>query len=489
MGEPATASPSGEGLAYDVAIIGAGLSGLAAGIRLAHFGRRVVLLERHSAVGGLNSFYSQGGRRYDVGLHAVTNYLAPGAKGTPLARILRQLRIEREQLDPCPQVGSRIAFGPSGGLNLRFTNDPALLESEVASAFPAQADGYRRMAAVLHGTSMAPETLTGWARPFIRTFIDDPVLEDMLLCPVLYYGSAREHDVELGQFAILFRALYLEGFWRPFGGIRILLRLLTEKFREAGGVRRMNCGVAAVISRGGRAVGLRLDSGEEIAAGAVLSCAGAEETDALIGAAPAPAPGEPDPAGLRRLAFVETMAVFDRPSASLGWGSDTIVFFNDSGRFHWERPDEAVDLRSGVACFPGNFRFGDGRTMPEGVLRCTCLASHAAWAGLGPEAYAAAKAAWFGRIQASARRFLPAPSPAPEAATVATDMFTPTTIVRYTGHREGAIYGAPVKRPDGRTALPNVHLCGTDQGMLGITGSMMSGIAMANSRILAAKTS
>ncbi|HKB57067.1 MAG TPA: FAD-dependent oxidoreductase, partial [Lacunisphaera sp.] len=43
---------------YDVAIIGAGMSGLAAGIRLAHFGRKVCIFERHNTPGGLNSFYS-----------------------------------------------------------------------------------------------------------------------------------------------------------------------------------------------------------------------------------------------------------------------------------------------------------------------------------------------------------------------------------------------------------------------------------------------
>ena len=39
---------------YDVVIIGAGMSGLAAGIRLAHFGKKVCIFERHNAVGGLN---------------------------------------------------------------------------------------------------------------------------------------------------------------------------------------------------------------------------------------------------------------------------------------------------------------------------------------------------------------------------------------------------------------------------------------------------
>ena len=61
-----------------------------------------------------------------------------------------------------------------------------------------------------------------------------------------------------------------------------------------------------------------------------------------------------------------------------------------------------------------------------------------------------------------------------------TDLFTPTTIRRFTWHDNGAVYGAPEKQLDGRTHLENVFLCGTDQGYVGIIGAMMSGISMAN---------
>jgi phytoene dehydrogenase-like protein len=37
---------------YDTIIIGAGMSGLAAGIRLAYFDQRVCILERHYTIGG-----------------------------------------------------------------------------------------------------------------------------------------------------------------------------------------------------------------------------------------------------------------------------------------------------------------------------------------------------------------------------------------------------------------------------------------------------
>jgi phytoene dehydrogenase-like protein len=85
----------------------------------------------------------------------------------------------------------------------------------------------------------------------------------------------------------------------------------------------------------------------------------------------------------------------------------------------------------------------------------------------------------------SARRFLPPVSDETlAAATVATDVFTPRTIARFTGHLAGAVYGAPGKIRDGRTPLKNLYLCGTDQGLLGIVGSMLSGITAANLHIL-----
>jgi phytoene dehydrogenase-like protein len=88
-------------------------------------------------------------------------------------------------------------------------------------------------------------------------------------------------------------------------------------------------------------------------------------------------------------------------------------------------------------------------------------------------------------VQRSAHRFLPAVDDLTlSAATVTTDMFTPRTITKFTGHLNGAIYGAPVKNRQGRTALSNLYLCGTDQGFLGIVGAMLSGISMANYHIL-----
>ena len=101
---------------YDVVVIGAGLSGLSAATRLGMFGKKVLLLEKHYVVGGLNSFYAKGGKKFDVGLHALTNYPSEySGKKSPLLKLCRQLRIPFDSLNLYEQSHSRISF-PLGNL-------------------------------------------------------------------------------------------------------------------------------------------------------------------------------------------------------------------------------------------------------------------------------------------------------------------------------------------------------------------------------------
>ena len=101
---------------YDAIVIGAGMSGLAAGIRLAMFDKKVLILEKHSIPGGLNSYYQRknfdkgGIRQFDVGLHALTNFIKKGEKGKPFSKLLKQLRLSYDDFKLCPQTHSKILF-------------------------------------------------------------------------------------------------------------------------------------------------------------------------------------------------------------------------------------------------------------------------------------------------------------------------------------------------------------------------------------------
>ena len=58
--------------ALDTVVIGAGLGGLAAAIRLAAAGQRVLVLERNAAVGGKMSEVRAAGFRFDTGPSVIT---------------------------------------------------------------------------------------------------------------------------------------------------------------------------------------------------------------------------------------------------------------------------------------------------------------------------------------------------------------------------------------------------------------------------------
>lgn len=454
---------------YDAIIIGAGMSGLAAGIRLAQFDKRVCILERHTAVGGLNSYYRAHGRNYDVGLHALTNYVPKGTKRGPLARLLRQLRLAWDDLALAPQLGSAVVFP---GLRLEFTNDFDFLCAQVHRHFPSQKDGFERLVAGLadYNDLGRPHTLCS-ARETVAQWIDEPLLSEMLFCPILFYGGPRPQDLDFGQFSILFRSIFLEGFARPLAGTRQLLNVLVRRFRQLGGELRLRSGVQRIAAHEGRARAVVLDDGSELSTRNVLSSAGWRETIRLCNVHPGVVP----PAGA--ISFIESISTLHAQPRELGLDR-AVTFFNDSPRFQYARPDELIDARSGVICVPNNFAYD--RPMEEGCVRLTSLANYDRWAGLDPAAYQAAKRDGYERQTASAVRFVPDF----RDAVIATEMFTPTTIRRYTGHDNGAVYGCPEKRYDGTTHLENLFLCGTDQGYEGIIGTILSGISMANRHLL-----
>ena len=457
---------------YDTIIIGAGLSGIAAGIRLAYFNQRVCILERHSTIGGLNSFYRLRGRDYDVGLHAVTNYTPRGTRRGPLARLLRQLRFRWDDFALAPQIGSTIAFPD---VSLRFSNDTGLLESEIAARFPDQIDNFQRLVAqLIDYDDLDGDLYYQSTREVLGRTISDPLLCEMLLCPLMWYGNARERDMDFGQFCIMFRSIFLEGFARPSAGVRLILRNLIRRFRSLGGELRLRSPVSQIHVEDGRATGVVLDNGEQLEASNVLSSAGIVETMRLAGDAGGPSPPESG-----QMSFIETISVLDCFPKQLGH-EQTIVFFNDGNEFHWQRPrDELVDVRSGVICSPNNFLY-DEQILQEGVIRVTLMADHDRWSTLDEKDYQLAKLRWYDRTQQQAARFIPDY----RQHIIETDMFTPRTIRRFTWHDNGAVYGAPGKRLDGTTHLKGLFICGTDQGYVGIVGTILSGILVANRHLL-----
>jgi phytoene dehydrogenase-like protein len=456
---------------YDVLIIGAGMSGLAAGIRLAYYDKRVCIVEKHYRVGGLNSFYNRGKRKFDVGLHAMTNYVPKDVKLTPLPKLLRQLRLKREDFALCPQRMSAIKFPDK---TLRFNNDLEFFTQNVVDNFPAQADNFQKLLKVIFEYN----ELNLYARPIsarevVGSIISDPLLIDMVFCPLMFYGNAQENDIEFGQFVIMFKGIYCEGFARPQAGVRQILDVLVRKYMGCGGELKMRCTVKSIQAENGRVESILLDNGEMLTADKILSSAGYVETMKLL--------SNYDPTGIEakagQLSMVEFITVLDKQPAEMGHET-TIIFYNNSDRFDYRKPDELVNVSSGVICCPNNFQYES--PLPEGMIRITNLANFDLWNRLNEEEYRTQKAAWLETSLNEVVKLVPDF----RDSIIFTDVFTPKTIHRFTGHVNGAVYGTPSKIKTGSTHLDNLFICGTDQGFLGIVGAMLSGISMANLHVL-----
>ncbi len=209
----------------------------------------------------------------------------------------------------------------------------------------------------------------------------------------MWYGNAREDDMDCGQFCIMFRSIYLEGFGRPFTGVRLILKTLVRKFRGLGGELKLRSGVSRIHVEDGRAVGVVLDDGTELAGRRILSSAGTVETLRMCDDIT-----EVDVAKAGQLSFIESISILDVQPKDIGYDR-TIVFYNDSETFHWRRPEQGLcDMRTGVICSPNNYRYdaADGM-LPDGVIRITTLANYDRWCALPEPMYRAEKVARYDR--------------------------------------------------------------------------------------------
>ena len=114
------------------------------------------------------------------------------------------------------------------------------------------------------------------------------------------------------------------------------------------------------------------------------------------------------------------------------------------------------------------------------MIRITNIADCAKWVEYNKEDYLNQKNV----IKKAQKKVLKNYLPDFENKIIFEDMFTPKTIIKYTSHINGAVYGMPQKKKDGTSPVKNLYICGTDQGFLGIVGSMLSGISMANYHIM-----
>lgn len=273
--------------AFDVAVIGAGMSGMTAALLLANSGRRVVLLEAHTQPGGCAGFFRRGAFSFDVGATTFISF-QPGGIGhrlvselglgpPPLERIGRYTLCLPDRDVPIPGDPSRwvdawcASFPELGGAGRPFFTrllDAATDYWRIAGRLPSLP--LHRPADVLRSLAAVPPSALPSLRWFFSTFADflrqngvaaGPALAGAINM-LLQDTTQAALDEAPAPYALLGLTLMHHGLFRPRGGAEALWAYLRAAFEERGGDFRTKHEVESVErTRDGFRLGLRRGKG------------------------------------------------------------------------------------------------------------------------------------------------------------------------------------------------------------------------------------
>jgi all-trans-retinol 13,14-reductase len=284
---------------FDVIVIGSGMSGMSCAAALAQTGRRVLVLEQHYIPGGCTHVFSRKGYSWDVGVHAIGQMQeAPG-------KLLAWLTDGKLRMSSLGDPYDRFDFPDS--FRFSFSSSREKFAGDLKEKFPDEALAIDRYLALVNKAANAsmglfmgrsfPEwldkaymkligTLFGdwWGRTtqdVLSELTSNEKLKAVLTAQWGYYGATPDQS----SFAL--HALTIKHFWHgayyPVGGSTSFAECLLDVVQEAGGQSVVRASVAEIIVRDGRAVGVRLEKGEEFSAPIIVSATGAKSTfDQLI---------------------------------------------------------------------------------------------------------------------------------------------------------------------------------------------------------------
>ncbi|QYY36032.1 FAD-dependent oxidoreductase [Ruficoccus sp. ZRK36] len=453
---------------YDTIIIGAGFAGLSAGIRLAQFQQRVLILEAHTLPGGLNSYYFRGkGNLYNSGLHTVTNFNAKNRRWG-FGLICRNLGIDPADFRLVPPKHPSALQMPQG--ELLFGNDLELLRSSIRDKFPDEIDAFDRFCADLKTPRDPAELQRAGSRELLDGYFSDPLLIDLLELPVYIYGGYREGQIDAATYGTVFRSIFLEGCGSP-PDIKHVLDLLIARFKSLGGTLKTRRRVARIVTEDGAFRGVELADGTQIEADACLSSAGLAETGQLAGQAWGKS-GD--------LSVFETVVAMNRPLDELGVDR-TLLMVCLEPEFHWRAPEGRQEYLHLTLAASDNYLFTD--TPDAHHLKIGCFQKGSLWLGLDEEGYRREKLLLEEKMLNELTKRFPALLDEP---VLHHESLSPKTVVDYTSHLNGGIYGGSVKTFDGSTPIQGLYAIGNDQAGIGIMGALTSGVIVANYKVVLA---
>jgi len=276
-----------KGATDHVVIVGAGLAGLSAALRLAGAGRKITVIERESVPGGRNGLLNKSGYAFDTGPSVLT---MPDLISDALACVGEDIK---DWLDLVPLEPLYRAFYHDGS-QLDVHADTNQMQLEIAKTISAkEAEGYGRyvdfvtklykyeMKDFIDRNIDSPLNLLtpnlaklialgGFRRlaPKVNQFLKDPRTQKVYSFQAMYAGVSPQQALAI--YAVIAYMDSVNGVFFPKGGMHAVPRALAAAAQKHGVVFKYSTTVTSIEKINGRATAVLTDKGERIACDVVV---------------------------------------------------------------------------------------------------------------------------------------------------------------------------------------------------------------------------
>ena len=281
---------------YDVIIIGSGMSGLTAGVLLAQSGKKVLILEKHFKAGGWTHTFCRNNYEWDVGIHYIGEVHNPRSPVRKLFDLVSNGNLKWQKMNdnydriifPDQQynfISPRERFIPDMAEYFSGTEDKLVKYLEMVDASVKSGQNY-----------FANKALPGWLGSLSYKYMTKKyfqysdrttkdvimdIFDDEKILGVLS-GQWGDHGLPPGQSSFAMHSAvvrhYLNGGNYPIGTSRKIAETSTDNLESLGGKIYVNAPVDEIITRRGKALGVRLEGGDEIYSPIIISSAGVINT-------------------------------------------------------------------------------------------------------------------------------------------------------------------------------------------------------------------
>jgi len=478
--------PSGAENRYDAAVIGSGISGLAAAVFLAKAGKKVAVFEQAPITGGLLQSFSRNGAIFDTGAH----YIGAMEPGQSLWKYFNYLDVadsfDLERLDPSgydlykfPDYDFRIPSGYDGLTEALISachdDNPRVIREiinkikdfcRLAHLDNPDSDFIRANLPFAGKSSL--QALREWGAT--------PVLCRNLLANSPLYGVSPTR-CPFYIFALTLDG-YTAGAWRFAGGSGKLAAALTDSLQRRGGEIYTKTRVDKIFSENRTASGIGLTNGKKIRSDFIISTA---HPKTLCGLS---IKGFSDSYKERITNLEDTPGVFSlylqlNPSImTANYNTHLYMEHDSSSIYDADRTEPSYIFYSISAGNNGNTLLQAMSFMPMQVVMPW---EHTA-SGKRGEDYLKMKQQWEEKIISCIEKHVPGL----KKAILHKNSATPLTFRDYTGSWNGSAYGiAKTIEQEGprgiyhRSRIKNLLFAGQSAFMPGLYGSVISAVIAA----------